>query len=81
MTAMNLALHNKYGCVIWGDSLNVEKKLVYWTAFDGRGVVREIAVDTCPFSTMKSENSMLPRNFYATCEEVFVQAAVSSGQV
>lgn len=25
--------------------------------------------------------SMLPRNFYATCEEVFVQPAASSGQV
>ena len=27
------------------------------------------------------EFSYYPRNFYATCEEVFIQAAASSGQV
>ena len=39
MTALNLAFRNLYGYVIWGNSLGFEKKLVYRTGFDGRGVL------------------------------------------
>jgi len=48
MTAINLALRNAYGHVIWGNSLTVEKKLVYRTGFNGRGIVREIPIEACP---------------------------------
>lgn len=42
MTAINLALHNLYGYVIWGNSLTLEQKLVYQTGFNGKGVIREV---------------------------------------
>lgn len=48
MTAINLALRNLYGHVIWGNSLGNEKRLVYRTGFNFRGFVREIAVEECP---------------------------------
>lgn len=48
MTALNLAFRNLYGYVIWGNSLAVEKKLVYRTGFDGIGVLREIPLAACP---------------------------------
>jgi hypothetical protein len=48
MTALNLAFRNLYGYVIWGNSLAVEKKLVYRTGFDGCGVLREIPLAACP---------------------------------
>lgn len=40
MTAINLALRNLYGYVLWGDSLRNERKLVYRTGFNLRGFVR-----------------------------------------
>lgn len=48
MTAINLALRNAYSHVIWGNSLTVEKKLVYRTGFNGRGFVRAIPIEACP---------------------------------
>lgn len=48
MTAINLALRNLYGYVIWGNSLGVEKRLVYRTGFNLRGVIREIPQEDCP---------------------------------
>lgn len=48
MTALNLALRNLYGHVIWGDSLRAEQRLVYRTGFNGRGFLREMALADCP---------------------------------
>ena len=48
MTAINLALRNKYGYVIWGNSLGNEKRLIYRTGFNLTGFVREIPVSECP---------------------------------
>lgn len=43
ITAINLALHNLSGYVIWGNSLMpYERKLVYRTGFNGKGVIREV---------------------------------------
>lgn len=48
MTAINLGLRNLYGYVIHGNSLGLEKKLVYRTGFNLRGVIRKVPVETCP---------------------------------
>lgn len=48
MTALNLAFRNLYGYVIWGNSLALEKKLVFRTGFNGRGFVREVPIESCP---------------------------------
>ena len=48
MTAINLALRNLYGYVVWGNSLTSEKRLVYRTGFNLRGVIREIPVEESP---------------------------------
>jgi hypothetical protein len=48
ITAINLALHNLYGHVIWGNSLTNERKLVYETGFNGKGVIRRIADEEIP---------------------------------
>lgn len=39
MTAINLALRNLYGHVIWGDTLRNERLLIYRTGFDGQGFI------------------------------------------
>jgi len=43
MTAINLALRNRYGYVIWGNSLSNDRRLVYRTGFNARGFVRQLA--------------------------------------
>jgi hypothetical protein len=48
ITAINLALHNLYGYVIWGNSLSNERKLVYETGFNGKGVIRKVTDDEIP---------------------------------
>ena len=53
MTAINLALRNLYGYVIWGNSLSSEKRLVYRTGFDLRGVIREVPIEGCSGATQK----------------------------
>lgn len=40
MTAINLALRNLYGYVLWGDTLRDEVKLIYRTGFNGISVIR-----------------------------------------
>lgn len=40
ITAINLALWNLYGKVIWGNTLTNEVRRVYHTGFNGRGVIR-----------------------------------------
>ena len=48
LTALNLAFRNLYGYVTWGNSLGLEKKLVYRTGFDLQGFIREIPLEDCP---------------------------------
>ena len=48
ITAINLALHNLYGYAIWGNSLRNERKLVYATGFDGKGVIRRVPDEELP---------------------------------
>lgn len=54
MTAINLALRNLYGHVIWGNSLGDEKRLVYRTGFNLRGFVREIPIENCPLPVQQT---------------------------
>jgi hypothetical protein len=58
MTAINLALRNLYGYVIWGNTLANEQRLIYRTGFNLRGFVRQVAIGECPTevwnSTVKS---------------------------
>lgn len=49
MTALNLALRNLYGYCVLGDSLRLERRLVYRTGFNGCGFLREVPVESCPF--------------------------------
>jgi hypothetical protein len=51
MTAINLALRNLYGQVIWGNSLAGEYRLGYRTGFNLRGFVRELTVDESATTT------------------------------
>ncbi len=48
MTAINLALRNLYGWVIWGNSLANERRLAYRTGFDFRGFICETPPEACP---------------------------------
>ena len=55
MTAINLALRNLYGYVVWGNSLTLESKLVYRTVFNiNSGVIREITPEQCPYPVQQS---------------------------
>jgi hypothetical protein len=54
LTAINLALRNLYGYVIWGNSLGLKKKLVYRTGFNLRGVIREVPIENCPAPVQRS---------------------------
>lgn len=40
ITAINLGLYNLYGKVIWGNSLTLECRRIYYTGFNGKGVIR-----------------------------------------
>ncbi len=40
ITAINLALWNLYGKVIWGNSLTLDCKRIYYTGFNGKGAIR-----------------------------------------
>ena len=48
MTAINLALRNLYGYVIWGNTLANERRLVYRTGFNLTGFIAEVPLDDCP---------------------------------
>jgi len=56
MTAINLALRNLYGYIVWGNSLGLEKRLVYRTGFNLSGVIREIPLENCPAPIQQSVN-------------------------
>lgn len=60
MTAINLALHNLYGHVIWGNSLTNERKLVYQTGFNGTGVVREVPIESANTTTASKQPAPEP---------------------
>lgn len=48
MTAINLALRNLHGYVIWGNSLADERRLVFRTGFNGKGVITKINPEERP---------------------------------
>lgn len=48
ITAINLGLRNLYGYAIWGNFLAHERKLVYATGFNGKGVIRQIPIEEMP---------------------------------
>jgi hypothetical protein len=48
LTAINLALRNLYGYVIWGNSFSNERRLVYRTGFDRTGFISEVPIGECP---------------------------------
>ena len=48
MTALNLALRNLRGIVIWGNTLAVENRLAYQTGFNGRGLIRLVPPAAMP---------------------------------
>ena len=48
MTAINLALRNLYGFVIWGNSLADERRLVYRTGYDLQGFISEVPLGDLP---------------------------------
>jgi hypothetical protein len=60
MTAINLALRNLYGYVIHGNSLGLEKKLVYRTGFNLCGFIRELPVEECPAPVQKVAREPTP---------------------
>lgn len=49
MTCLNLALGNRYGYVVWGNTLEREAKRAYRTGFNGRGFIAEVPVESCPY--------------------------------
>ncbi len=74
ITAINLALHNLYGYAIWGNSLANERKLVYRTRFNGRGVVRQVKPDEVP-ALSEAELASLP-----SCPGVLTRRRQSSSR-
>ena len=57
MTAINLALRNRYGHVIWGNSLGNEQRLIYRIGFNLRGFVREIPIGECPLPVQEAASA------------------------
>ncbi len=49
IATLNLSLRNIYAYVIHGNSLTLETYRVYRTGFDGRGFVKEIPAEACPY--------------------------------
>lgn len=72
MTALNLAFRNLYGYAIWGNTLALEKKLVYRTGFDGRGFLREVPLEACPAPVQQAVRESVespPPNSAAPCPD------------
>jgi hypothetical protein len=69
MTAINLALRNLCGYVVWGNSLGLEKKLVYRTGFNLRGVIREIPIDKCTAPVQQVANAPVESLHEVTTDE------------
>jgi len=49
ISVLNMALRNIYSYIIHGNSLTLQTHRVYRTGFNGRGVVKEIPPDACPY--------------------------------
>ncbi len=79
MTAINLALRNLYGYVIWGNSFTDERRLVYRTGFDLRGVLKEVPVEDCPHSIQQIANEPESPPDAATSKEPSVKDGKESG--
>jgi hypothetical protein len=81
MTAINLALRNRYGRVIWGSSLTDQCRLVYRTGFDLRGFVRELTAEESS-ATMQTVNEAV-HDPHTTAEESLARDPTShpSGQL
>jgi len=58
MTALNLALRNLYGKVIWGDSLRDQCRLAYRTGLNLRGFVRELPIEEATAETKALQDSL-----------------------
>ena len=54
MTAINLAMRNLYGYVIWGNTLASEQRLVYRTGLNLRGFVRQATIGEWPEEVFKA---------------------------
>jgi hypothetical protein len=54
MTAINLALRNLYGYVIWGNSLGNDQRLVYRTGFNARGFIRTVEPNERPAAVQQA---------------------------
>ncbi len=53
MTAINLALRNLHGFILHGGTLRNERRLLYETGFNGKGVIREIPIsEPSPLSSI-----------------------------
>ena len=60
ITAINLGLRNLYGYAIWGNSLANERKAVFATGFNGKGVIRKVADEELP-TVLAVEPAASPR--------------------
>lgn len=69
MTAINLALRNLYGFVIWGNSLADERRLVYRTGFDLKGFVSEVPISDCPEQIQQIASEPAVASSQVTTEE------------
>lgn len=75
MTAINLALRNRYGYVIWGNSLGRDRRLVYRTGFNLRGFVRGIPLAECPGPVQQTAHAVDPMEDSSAAESSPGQAS------
>ena len=62
IAAINLGLRNIYGYLIHGNSLSLETQRVYRTGFNGKGVVREIPPEACPYAPLRPSPKQQPEH-------------------
>jgi hypothetical protein len=71
MTTINLALRNRFGHVIHGDTLRNERKLVYQTGYNGQAFVAEFPIESCPAPVQKAAEEPVPLRPMAPAERPF----------
>lgn len=55
ISALNMALWNRYAWIIWGNSLTLETKLAYRTGFNLNGsVIRQVPIEECPYPVTRT---------------------------
>jgi len=81
MTAINLALRNLYGYVIWGNSLAVEQRLVYRTGFNLRGFVRQVPAESCAAIVRQADPSTVSEGSQSQQSESPIDAIKRSQQL